>query len=108
MVEHVNNDNLKSYYSETNKKVVVRFYSNWSGLCNAIEPYYHRFAQDQHNTITFLDVDVSHNLKSTAAVGAFSLPFIAVYEAGELTEKLSDSNLVQLQAFLRKQTETLS
>jgi len=106
MVEHLHNDNLNSYFIESNNKVIVRFYSNWSGLCNAIEPFYHNLAQEQ-GSITFLDVDISHNLRTAVMAGAFSLPFIAVYEAGELKIKFSESNLPQLKEFLLKQVHTV-
>jgi thioredoxin-like negative regulator of GroEL len=102
MIEQLNDDNLWLHLF-TNQRVVVRLYSDYSALCNAFEASYKSIAKENKKSIQFIDVDDSENPNSVNAIGAYSLPFVGIYEEGELKEKFSTPNLSQLHTMIQNQ-----
>ena len=81
-----NDSNFETILQE-NEKVVVKYYADWCGNCKLFAPKYKRVSNEENNSqLVFLDVDAEKNPLARKMAGVNNLPFLAVFQNGQLIE----------------------
>lgn len=87
----------------SNDKVVVKYYADWCGSCRLFAPKYKRVSnEEEHQGIAFLEVDAEKNPKARQKAGVDNLPYLAVFEKGELVEGSPSSKEEYLRGLIEK------
>lgn len=86
-----------------NPKVVVKYFANWCGNCKLFAPKYKRVSNEEaYQEVVFLDVNAEENPEARKMAGVDNLPFLAVFENGQLVEGSASSKEDYLRSLLSK------
>ncbi len=101
-VHKVTDQEFKDQLSN-NPKVVVKYMADWCGNCKLFAPKYKRVSnEDDHSDVVFLEVNAEQNPEARKAAGVDNLPFLAVFQNGELVEGSASSKEEYLRSLLAK------
>ncbi len=97
-----NDSNFETILQE-NEKVVVKYYADWCGNCKLFAPKYKRVSNEENNSqLVFLDVDAEKNPLARKMAGVNNLPFLAVFQNGQLIEGDASSKEEYLRTLIAK------
>ncbi len=87
----------------SNQKVVVKYYADWCGSCRLFAPKYKRVSNEEENSdVLFLEVDAEKNPEARKKAGVDNLPYLAVFESGQLVEGSPSSKEDYLRTLIGK------
>lgn len=86
-----------------NDKVVVKYYADWCGSCRLFAPKYKRVSNEEENeNVVFLEVDAEKNPEARKKANVDNLPYLAVFEKGELVDGSPSSKEEYLRSLIEK------
>lgn len=95
----VTEDTFDEEVLNSDKKVVVDFYADWCGPCKQMEPIFEKVASETKD-VKFVRLNVDYAQELSLKYGAYSIPFLVVFENGEVVETntglISESTLKEL------------
>ena len=95
----VTEDTFDEEVLNSDKKVVVDFYADWCGPCKQMEPIFEKVASETKD-VKFVRLNVDYAQGLSLKYGAYSIPFLVVFENGEVVETntglISESTLKEL------------
>ena len=75
-------------FLKKNKVVLVDFYADWCGPCQAMKPVLEELSQEMKGKIAFAKINVDQNRQSSMEYGVMSIPTMLVFRAGKLVDRL--------------------
>ena len=95
----VTEDTFDEEVLNSDKKVVVDFYADWCGPCKQMEPIFEKVASETKD-VKFVRLNVDYAQELSLKYGAYSIPFLVVFENGEVVETntglINESTLKEL------------
>ena len=95
----VTEDTFDEEVLNSDKKVVVDFYADWCGPCKQMEPIFEKVASETRD-VKFVRLNVDYAQELSLKYGAYSIPFLVVFENGEVIETntglINESTLKEL------------
>lgn len=95
----VTEDTFDEEVLNSDKKVVVDFYADWCGPCKQMQPIFEKVAS-QTEDVKFVRLNVDYAQDLSLKYGAYSIPFLVVFEDGEVVKSntglISEDNLKEL------------
>lgn len=77
----------------SHKKVMVKFYAEWCGVCRRFAPIYKKLSiNPKYKDIHFIEVPAEKTPKARLAAGVYGLPYFATFEEGKLADKVNSGN----------------
>ena len=86
MVEQINLQKFDELL-KGDKPVVCDFFATWCGPCKMLAPVMDEVSETFSDKAIFVKVDVDKNMELAARYGIMSIPLVAVFKGGELSEK---------------------
>ncbi len=83
MVQQLNNSNFNETIN-SNDVVLVDFYADWCGPCQALKPTLDSLASDFDGKAIISKINVDANPELSAAYGVRSIPALFYFKKGEL------------------------
>ena len=85
------------------KPVVCDFFATWCGPCKMLAPVMEQLSQKYSEKAVFVKVDVDENFELAARYGVMSIPLVAIFKGGELSDKsLGYITLPEAEQFIDK------
>ena len=78
----VNEANFQKEVLESDRKVLIDFYADWCGPCQALSPLIEEVAKETPN-VKFVRINIDDNVKLSDNYNIFSIPTLVVVENGE-------------------------
>lgn len=69
------------------KTVVCDFFATWCGPCKMLAPVMEQVSEQFEGKAEFVKVDIDENMELAARYGIMSIPLVAVFKNGEMTDK---------------------
>jgi thioredoxin 1 len=86
MVRQINTEQFEKLL-QGSKPVVCDFFATWCGPCKMLSPVLDEVADEYDGKAEFVKVDIDANFDLAANYGVMTVPFVAVFKGGELTDK---------------------
>ena len=81
--------------------VLVDFYADWCGPCQAQTPVLEAFAATHSNDVEVVKVNIDEHPQLASTYGVRSIPTLKLFENGEVTDtRVGVSSATQLEALL--------
>ncbi|MCD7728497.1 MAG: thioredoxin [Clostridia bacterium] len=68
------------------KPVVCDFFATWCGPCKMLAPVLEKISADYEGKAEFVKVDIDENPELSVRYGIMSIPYVAVFRGGEMTD----------------------
>ena len=82
--------------------VVVDFWAPWCGPCKQLAPAFDRLAGKYGNAkVAFAKVDIEKVGEVATILQVSSIPMIAVFTHGKISDKIQGANLTQIESVVR-------
>ncbi len=85
---HVTDDTFDETISATGKLVLVDFWADWCGPCQAIAPVFEELAADYGERLTVAKVNVDENNRKAAEFGVRAIPTLILFSDGKPAQSL--------------------
>jgi thioredoxin 1 len=86
-VEHANEANFEQLVLRSNVPVLVDFYADWCGPCQALAPTLEQLARDTAN-VRIVKVNVDRSPTLAARYRIESIPHLMVFKKGRMTDQV--------------------
>lgn len=86
MIKQINKDNFQSTL-QNNDVVLVDFYADWCGPCQALAPTLDKLAKEFDGKATIAKVNVDKNQELSMEYGVRSIPALFYFKNGKLVGK---------------------
>ena len=95
MVQQVNKENFQSTL-QNNEVVLVDFYADWCGPCQALAPSLEKLAKEFEGKATVAKVNVDKNQALSMEYGVRSIPALFYFKNGKLVGKQGGNQPYQI------------
>ncbi|MGV8937615.1 MAG: thioredoxin [Allorhizobium sp.] len=82
----VDNANFQSEVLDSAEPVVVDFWAEWCGPCKMIGPSLEEISNEMAGKVKVAKVNIDENPELAAKFGVRSIPTIAMFKGGEVTD----------------------
>lgn len=86
MLQQIDKSNFDKTLKD-NEVVLVDFYADWCGPCQALHPTLEKLSQQYEGTATIAKVNVDSNPELSQTFGVRSIPALFYFKKGELVGK---------------------
>lgn len=84
--------------------VLVEFYADWCGPCQAFAPEFEKVSEQMHSAdLSFVKVDVDKSPKTVVAQGVKSIPKLLLFKDGKLVGECPERNGEKVKKWLKTQ-----
>lgn len=98
-----NKQEFEQFVKNSEKPVLLDFYADWCGPCQAQTPLLEAFAGDYSGRVDFAKIDVDAHADISRQLGIRSIPTLALYASGEhVATHVGVADRKTLQSFLAK------
>jgi thioredoxin 1 len=87
-VIHLNNGEFDTEVLKSNVPVLVDFYADWCGPCNAIAPTIEALSNEFEGKVKFVKVNVDSNQEVASRYAIMSIPTIMLFENGRVEDSI--------------------
>jgi thioredoxin 1 len=87
-VKAVTDQDFQAEVLESGEPVLVDFWAPWCGPCRMVSPVVEEVAEEMAGRLKVVKVNVDENPAVTSQYGIMSIPTLAVFQGGQLKEKL--------------------
>jgi thioredoxin 1 len=85
------------------KPVVCDFFATWCGPCKMLAPVIEEVEEGMADKAVFVKVDIDESFPLAARYGIMSVPYVAIFKAGELVDKfIGYSSKEEVEEFVTK------
>ena len=99
----VNQDDFSERVQQQSGLVLVDFYADWCGPCQAQTPVLESFAEQHQAQLQVVKVNVDDAPEVARAYGVRSIPTLALFADGEVVDtRVGTSSQAQLTALIEK------
>ncbi|NRA66230.1 MAG: thioredoxin [Pseudobacteriovorax sp.] len=77
--------NFSEQVLNSDHPVLVDFWAPWCGPCVSIAPALEKLAEQYQGKVTIAKVNVDENPEISAKYGVRSIPYLAMFKGGEIT-----------------------
>lgn len=82
----INNENFESEVLNSNKTVLLDFYTDWCGPCQMVAPVLAQIAEEREDIVVG-KINVDEETQLALKFGVESIPMLAVIKDGKLVSK---------------------
>jgi len=87
-LHYTNDQAFETEVLKSDIPVLVDFYADWCGPCQAIAPQLEDIAQTEHGDVAIVKLDVDANPAAAAAYNVQSIPTLILFKNGEPVERI--------------------
>ena len=84
---HITDDQFEEKVLKSDKPVLVDFWAEWCGPCQAAGPVLDALAEKYKDKLTIAKVDVDENQKSSINYGVMSIPTVILFKNGQEVDR---------------------
>lgn len=100
----VTDDTFEAEVLKSDKPVLVDFWAEWCGPCKMIAPVLEDVAEDYHDKLKIVKVNVDHSTDTPAKYGVRGIPTLLIFKDGEVAAtKVGAVSRMQLTDFIDDQ-----
>jgi thioredoxin 1 len=85
---HITTDQFKSAVLDSSQPVLVDFYADWCGPCQAMAPILERLAGELGNRVKIVKVNVDEEPDLAARFGIMSIPTLILFRGGVIVKQI--------------------
>ena len=100
MYTQITQKNFKKEVMQQPGLVVVKFYADWSGLCQMMMPVYNQVAGSYSSAAGFYSVDVDNSPELKEQFGVMELPTVLFFRNGNVVDYVAGA--VSKNAYITK------
>jgi len=102
-LQYLDSANFESHINNAQHPVLVDFYADWCGPCNALSPTIEAAADTYADQLDVVKVNVDDNGNLAARYGVRSIPTLIVFKDGVVTETaIGASGKAELAALIER------
>jgi thioredoxin 1 len=79
---YVGDQDFESKVLKSDAPVVVDFWADWCGPCQAIAPYYEKLSDEYQGKVRFAKVDTDANPRTPSRLGIQGIPTFIIFKGG--------------------------
>lgn len=101
-VIHVTEDDFKEIVLDSDKPVLVDFFAQWCGPCQAMGPVVEEISEELQD-VTVCKLDIDDAMETARKYRVMSIPTFLIFEGGEVVKRtVGEQTKAELLAFLGK------
>lgn len=85
-IVNITNANFKEEVLDSDKKVLIDFWTPWCGPCRMVSPIVDEIAEE-NSTIKVAKVNIDEQPQLASQYGVMSIPTLLVFENGDVVDK---------------------
>lgn len=98
---HVNDDNFEKNILEVRGLLLVDFWAEWCAPCNIITPILEEIANELHDKLVIMKLNIDTNPITTSKYAIRSIPTLLLFHSGEvIATKIGSVSKKQLKEFI--------
>ncbi|MEM5871993.1 MAG: thioredoxin [Candidatus Aenigmatarchaeota archaeon] len=86
MTIQLSDSNLTEFLQK-NKLVLIDFYADWCGPCQALSPIIEELEKEMKGKVAFGKINVENSEKSAAKYGIMAVPTMIIFKSGKLVDR---------------------
>lgn len=86
-IQHLRDDNFRSFLENANKPVLMDFWAEWCGPCKMIAPVLEEIATEYKDKVIIGKLDVDQNKQIPGEYKVISIPTLILFKNGEEVER---------------------
>ncbi|MGI9326696.1 MAG: thioredoxin [Pseudomonadales bacterium] len=95
-------DRFRLEVLDAGRPVLVDFYADWCGPCQAMTPILEQFAKTQSGTVDVVKVNIDQDAELAASYGVRSIPSLVLFSDGEpVATQVGVQSLAQLNQLIQ-------
>ncbi len=88
MATVVNDADFQTAVLQSSTPVLVDFYADWCGPCQAIAPILEELAPEYEGKMTIVKLDVDASPETAQAYGVMSIPTLVIFKGGQEVDRI--------------------
>ena len=86
-VSDVTDSNFESEVLKSDKPVLVDFWAEWCGPCKALAPHVHSVADEHHEALKVVKLDIQTNMQTAMTYKVSAIPTLLVFKDGAVVAR---------------------
>jgi thioredoxin 1 len=104
-IKTITDSNFEQEVLNSGKPVVVDFWAEWCGPCQALAPILEEVATSHGDAINFAKINIDENPQTPSKYGVMSIPTLILFKNGQVEAiKMGLLTKSQLSAFVESNT----
>ncbi len=100
-IVHVTDQDFQQQVAQSEQPVLVDFWAEWCGPCNAIAPILEEAANEYQGRLKVVKINVDDNGQTAARLGVRGIPALMLFKNGQVAgQKIGAIRKAELTAFV--------